>query len=128
MQIISVFIAAAACWGVGAIYYSVLANPWLKATNRTKEEVQNGSATPYIISLIAIIIATAMMRHIFASAGITTIGAGAIAGAGIGAFMVGAWIFINNAYEDKGFDLSLINTGYSTIGLASAGAVLGYFL
>lgn len=127
MQFLAVIIAAAACFGVGAIYYSVLANPWLDAIGKTKAEIEGGSKMPYLIAMIAQIICVGMMQHIYLGANITTIGAGALAGAGVGAFIVGAWTFIHNAYEGKPIKLSLINTGYAVIGLAAAGAILGYF-
>lgn len=128
MSILSVLIAAAACWGIGAIYYTVLSKAWLDALGKTKDEISGGSATPFIISLIAQIIAVGMMRHVFFMSGIDSIGAGTIAGAGVGAFLIGSWIFVNNAFENKSLKLSAINTGYSTLGMMAAGAVLGYFL
>ncbi len=128
MQILSILLASAACFGIGAIYYSLLSKPWLDAIGKTKEEIQGGSATPYIISLIAQIVAIGLMRHIFHMANITSISAGFISGAALGAFIAGAWIFVNNAFEGKPLKLSLINTGYSTIGLGVAGLVLAFFL
>ncbi len=128
MWIWSVLIAAGACWGIGAIYYGVFSKSWLSAIGKTKEDIADGSMTPYLISLIAEIVAVTMMYHIFAATSINTIGAGALSGAGIGAFLVGAWIFINNAYEGHSIRLSIINAGYSTIGLGAAGAILGYFI
>lgn len=126
MQIISVLIAAAACWGIGAIYYSLLSNQWLSAIGKSKEEIQGGDMKPYIITLIAQIICVGMMRYMFNVSGISG-GAATLAGAGIGAFIVGAWIFVNNAFEGKPIKLSVINTGYAVLGLAAAGAILGFF-
>ncbi len=128
MQILGIIIAAAACFGIGAIYYTVLSKPWLAAIGKSKDDIDPSDMSPYLITAIAQIICVGMMRHMFASAGVNTIGAGALAGAGVGAFIVGAWIFVNNAYEGKPLKLSLINTGYATLGLAAAGAVLGYFI
>ena len=48
----------------------------------------NGSAMPFVVGLIAMVVVAGMMRHIFAMSGLTTIGGGVMGGAGIGAFLI----------------------------------------
>ena len=54
-------------------------------------------------------------------------GAGTIAGLGIGLFFISPWTMINNAYGMRPFKLTLIDGGYSTIGCGLIGLVLSLF-
>ncbi len=127
MQFISVIIAALACYAFGAVYYMSLSKQWMKAAGLSETDVNNGNKTPYIIAAIVALIATGMLRHILAMSGIEGVGKSALTGFGIGLFMIGGWIFLNNGYEGKPVQLSIINTGYASLGLAVSGAILGLF-
>ena len=70
------------------------------------------------------IVVAGMMRHIFATSSITTVGAGLVSGLGVGLFFISPWIMINNAYAMRPFRLTLIDGGYATFGCAFIGAVL----
>lgn len=130
MEIVNVLAAAVAGWVFGAIWYMTLATPWMaaagiKAGPDGKPEGDN--ALPYVLSIVAMILVAGMMRHIFAASGIETVGAGLIAGLGIGLFFISPWIMINNAYGMRPFRLTLIDGGYATFGCAVIGAVLTLF-
>ena len=127
MQYLSVILATIACWGLGAVYYNLLSKPWLKAIGKTEDEIDSSDFKPYIISFVAQLICIGVIDHIFARSGINSLMVGLIAGACIGAFIIGPWVFLHNAYEGKPMKLSVINSGYATLGLAAAGAVLGLF-
>ncbi|MGB3146869.1 MAG: DUF1761 domain-containing protein [Paracoccaceae bacterium] len=131
MEIVNVLVAAAASWIFGAVWYMTLSKQWIRASG--VETDQNGqpkggaSPTPYILSALCMVIVAGFMRHIFASAGIEAVGAGAMAGLGIGLFFIAPWIMINNAYSMRPFTLTLIDGGYAAIGCAIIGAVLSLF-
>ncbi len=127
MGFISVLIAAAASWLFGAAWYMMLAKPWVAASGVEVDDEgkpANASATPFILSAIAMIVVAGMMRHIFAMADITELTKGFLAGLGIGLFFIAPWTMINNAYADRPFMLTVIDGGYSVFGCAIIGAVL----
>jgi hypothetical protein len=130
MTFLSVVVAALAGWMFGAAWYMSLSKQWIEAAGiKTGEDgkPENNSATPYILSGIAMVIVAGMMRHNFAGAGIDTAGKGLIAGLGIGLFFISPWIMINNAYGGRPFKLTLIDGGYATFGCAIIGLVLTLF-
>ncbi|MCA0995319.1 DUF1761 domain-containing protein [Alloyangia pacifica] len=130
MELISVIVAALAGWLFGAGWYMSLSKPWLAASGIECDAAgkpKNGSPLPFVLSAIAMLLVAGMMRHIFHMAGITSPGAGLVAGLGIGLFFIAPWIMINNAYGQRPFKLTLIDGGYATFGCAVIGLVLGLF-
>ena len=130
MEFVGVIAAAIAAWIFGAIWYMALARPWMAAAGikaGPDGKPDGASATPYILSIIAMIIVAGMMRHTFTTSGITTLSAGLIGGFGIGLFFISPWIMINNAYGMRPFRLTMIDGGYATFGCAVMGAVLTLF-
>ncbi len=130
MELLSVLAAAVAAFMFGGAWYGTLGKPWMKATGITPEQVEGGamkSPGPFIISFIMLLIVAGMMRHGFSMAGIESIGKGALAGFGIGAFMASPWIVTNHAYGMKPRALTLIDGGYATLGSTVIGAVLAAF-
>lgn len=128
MGFISVLAAAVAAWIFGAVWYSVLAGPWKEASGVPLDEAGNPinqkNPTPYLLSILAMILVAGMMRHAFATAEIATFGKGLITGLGVGLFFISPWIMINNGYTARPFRLTLIDGGYATFGCAIIGAVL----
>ncbi|MGQ0609699.1 MAG: DUF1761 domain-containing protein [Paracoccaceae bacterium] len=131
MEVLNVLAAAAASWVFGAMWYMVLARPWMKAAGITLDESGrpngNGSMLPYALSAIAILIVAGFMRHVFAGAGIESLGKGLLSGFGVGLFFITPWTMINNAYGGRPFSLTLIDGGYAVFGCAIIGAVLALF-
>lgn len=127
MGLVSVLAAAAASYIFGAIWYMTLSKPWISAAGIACDDQGkplNSSATPFILSAIAMVVVAGMMRHTFAMAGIDTALKGLVSGLGIGLFFIGPWIMINNAYGDRPFRLTLIDGGYATFGCAIIGFML----
>lgn len=131
MGFLSVIVAAIAGFAVGAAWYMTLSKPWMEAAGIKCDEngkpEGDGSMTPFILSFIAMILVSGMMRHTFALSGIDTLGKGLVSGLGIGLFFISPWIMINNAYQGNPFKLTLIDSGYAVIGCAIMGAVLTLF-
>jgi hypothetical protein len=131
MEIINVLVAAAGSWIFGAIWYMALSKPWIEASGIEVDEngkpTGGSTATPFILSAIAMVLVAGMMRHIIAESDITTLIKGIMVGGGIGLFMIAPWIMINNAYAMRPFKLTLIDGGYATIGSAIIGAILVLF-
>lgn len=130
MDYLNVIAAAAACWIFGAVYYMVLAKPWVAAAEiavNEKGQPANQSALPFIISFICMLIVAGMMRHMLAMSGIAELGKSALAGLGVGAFFIAPWIALNYAYGQRKLTLALIDCGYAISGCAIIGLVLALF-
>ncbi len=130
MSFLSVILAAAAAYAFGAIWYMSLSRQWVAASGVATDDngkPLNNSATPFILSAIAVLFVAGMMRHMFGMSGIDGLGQGLIAGFGLGAFVVLPWIVTNYAYAGRPRALTLIDGGYVVGGCTLIGAVLGLF-
>ena len=130
MDFLAVIVAAAAGFGFGAVWYMMLANPWMEAAQikvGPDGQPENKSPAPYIMAALAMLLVAGMMRHTFALSGIETATKGLVSGLGIGLFFISPWIMINNGYAGRPFKLTLIDGGYATFGCALMGLILGLF-
>lgn len=128
MGFLSVIVAAIAGFAFGAVWYMTLSKPWLAASGIKCDEngkpMGDGSPLPFVLSFIAMILVSGMMRHTFALSGIDTFSKGLVSGLGIGLFFISPWIMINNAYTSRPFKLTIIDSGYAVFGCAIMGAIL----
>ena len=128
MGFLSVFGAGIAGFMFGAIWYTLLAKPWMEASGVALDDsgapANRANPIPYITSLVGTIVVAGMMRHMFALSGIDTFGAGAVSGFGIGLFLVTPWIATFYAFGGRPFRLTQIDGGYATFGCTVIGAVL----
>ena len=131
MGYLAVIIAAAAGFGFGAVWYMMLSKPWMAAVGikvgPDGKPVGDGSALPFVLSGVAMLLVAGMMRHVFALSGIDAPMEGLVSGLGVGLFFISPWIMINNAYPGRPFRLTLIDSGYATFGCAIIGLVLTLF-
>ncbi|GLQ35627.1 hypothetical protein GCM10007939_19100 [Amylibacter marinus] len=127
MEFISVVVAAVASYAFGAVWYMALAKPWMAAAGVSEEQMNNGDKAPFIIAFVCAILVAGMMRHIFALAGIDTIGKGLIAGLGMGLFISTPWLATCYSFGNRPRKLIAIDGGYATIGSAIMGLVLTLF-
>ena len=131
MEILSVLAAAVASYAFGAVWYMMLANPWMEAAGVARTEdgkpANAGDPTPFIISGLAAIVVAGMMRHTFALSSIDSVDKGLVAGLGIGLFLATPWIVTNYGFAGRPRMLMLIDGGYATIGCTIMGVVLTLF-
>jgi hypothetical protein len=131
MEILNVLAAALAAFVFGAIWYIGLSKPWIAAAGIVLgpdgRPANTGGASPFIIGLIAMVIAAGMMRHIFGMTGIAGLSKGISAGLGIGAFSVMPWVAMNYAFGQRPMRLTMIDGGNVIIGSGIMGAVLTLF-
>lgn len=131
MSFVSVIAAALAGFGVGAIYYTLLSRPWIAASGVPVDDKgqPEGGAIPLIFAgaFVCILIVAGMMRHMMASAGITTPVGGLVAGGGVGLFFIAPWLVMNGLYGRRTPMLAVIDGGYATLACAAMGLVLGLF-
>lgn len=131
MEFLNVIAAAIAAFAFGAVWYMSMSKPWIAAAeiavDANGRPQGNGSAMPFVVGLVAMVVVAGMMRHLLASSGVSTIGGGAIAGFGIGAFFITPWVAMNYAFAMRKPALTVIDGVNSVAGCTIMGAVLNAF-
>ena len=128
MEYVSVIAAAIAAYVFGAVWYMVMAKPWMAASGvEVGEDGRPAGANdpvPYIVALVCLILVAGMMRHIFALSGIDSLSKGATSGFGIGLFLATPWLATCYGFSDRPRKLTLIDGTYATVGCTIIGIVL----
>jgi hypothetical protein len=131
MEFLNVIVAAVAAFAFGAVWYMSMSKPWIAAAeipvDANGRPQGNGSAMPFVVGLVAMVIVAGMMRHLLGASGVTTVGGGAIAGFGIGAFFITPWVAMNYAFGMRKPSLTVIDGVNSVVGCTIMGAVLNAF-
>ena len=131
MEFLSVIAAAIAAFAFGAVWYTTMSRPWMAAAEirlgPDGRPANAGGAAPFIVALLAMVLAAGMMGHIFGMSGIATVGAGLTAGLGIGAFIVLPWVAMNYAFGQRKPMLTLIDGANIVVGSGVMGLVLMLF-
>lgn len=126
MEFLSVIAAAIGTFAFGAAWYIGLSKAWVAASGIATgpDGRPQGGGGAMVVGFVVLLIVAGMMRHLLATSGIATVGGGAVAGFGIGAFLITPWVVMNYAYGQRSLQLMLIDGGYSTIGCTIMGAIL----
>jgi hypothetical protein len=128
---IAVIIAALAGFGLGAVWYTVLAKPWMRAIGKTEAECkqQQGSAkvVPFAIFIVALFIMAWMLAGLMGHLGDITIRRGVISGLFVWLGFVITTMGVNHAFNGAKPMLTLIDGGYWLAVLLIQGAVIGAF-
>lgn len=131
MEFVSVIVAGVAGFMFGAVWYTVFAQAWMKASgvplNDEGVPANRSDPVPYITSLLGGILVAGMMRHTFELSQIDTLGKGIVSGFGIGLFLVAPWIATFYSFGARPRKLILIDGGYATFGCTVIGGVLALF-
>ncbi|WP_293575005.1 DUF1761 domain-containing protein [Phaeobacter sp.] len=131
MEVLNIVVAAVAGFALGAVWYGLLAQPWMRAsqvpTGEDGKPINAQNPMLYLGTFALQIVVAGMMRHVFVLSGIETAGAGLVGGLGVGLFFITPWIMINNLYCARPMQLSLIDGGYATLACAAIGLVLTLF-
>ena len=121
MGFLAVLVAGVAGFMFGAVWYTLLAKPWMAASGVALDASGEAPANradpiPYITSIVGAVLVAGMMRHVFVLSGIDTLGEGIVSGFGVGLFLVTPWIATFYAFGARPFRLTLIDGGYATFG------------
>jgi hypothetical protein len=131
LELLNVVIAALAGFALGAVYYGILAEPWMVAAGirRGTDGKPEGGQKPliFVLSFCLQLVVAGMMRHVFTLSGISDAGAGLVAGLGVGLFFISPWIALNNLFGGRPVKLTLIDGGYASLACATIGLVLTLF-
>jgi Protein of unknown function (DUF1761) len=132
MQIVGVLVAALAAFAFGAVWYIALSKPWMVAAGikigADGKPEGNGSAMPFVIGAIALILVSGMIRHIMTMSGLSTLIDGLMVGFGIGAFAILPWMAMNYGYAMRPRMLTILDGTYAVVGCSIIGVVLSFFI
>ena len=123
VNIWAVVVSGVAYFAIGAVWYMVLAEPWMKGIGKTRDELGN-SPVPYIASLVSevlIAFGVAVALNAFAAEGVMD----AIFVASVlwfGFSLLPA--IVHYGYEGRTFSLLAINKGYDLLGMIAAAVIL----
>ena len=131
MGILSVLVAAAAGYAFGAVWYMMLAKPWMEASGVAvgddRRPANASNPIPYIVAFGSAVLVAGMMRHVFSLSGIDTVDKGLVSGLGIGLFLAAPWLLTCYGFSGRPFRLVMIDGGYATIASGLIGAVITLF-
>lgn len=137
MEFLNVIVAGLAAFAFGAVWYMSLSRAWIAAAEVSTDaqgrpvrgDGQGGGSSPmpFVIGLLAMVLVAGMMRHLLGTSGVGSIGGGAVAGAGIGAFLVVPWLAMNYAFAMRKPALTLIDGVNAIVGCTIMGVVLNAF-
>jgi hypothetical protein len=125
---VAVWIASIVFFVLGAIWYSVMAAPWMAAIGKTMDELtreQGASPLPYIVGFTAILVMCYTLAWLMHRLQAATLAAGLRLGAIIAIGFIAATLAFNYGFEARPVTLWLINSVYVIVGLALAGAIIG---
>jgi hypothetical protein len=125
---LAVWIAAIVFFVLGAIWYSVMAAPWVAAIGKTMDELSRehaGSPLPYVVGFVAILVMCYTLAWLMQRLQMATLVAGLRLGATVAIGFIAATLALNYGFEARSPMLWLINSVYVVVGLALAGAIIG---
>jgi Protein of unknown function (DUF1761) len=131
MEILNVLAAALGAYAFSAVWYIGMSKRWIEAagipTDASGKPQGNGSTMPFVIAFVALVLVAGMMRHVFATAGLVTIGDGMMGGFGVGAFFITPWVGMNYAFGMRKFSLWWIDSVNAVAGCTIMGVILALF-
>ena len=126
---IAVIIAALAGFGLGTVWYMVLARPWMHAVGKTEADRPQGGAQVvlFAIAIVALFVMALMLAGLMGHIGDITVRGGVISGFFVWLGFVITTMGVNHAFGGAKPMLTLIDGGYWLAVLLIQGAVIGAF-
>lgn len=124
---LAVWIASIVFFVLGAIWYSVMATPWVAAIGKTMEQLSREHGTsplPYVVGFVAILVMCYTLAWLIRRLGVTTLVAGLQLGATVALGFIAATLALNYGFEARPVALWFINSVYVVVGLAISGAII----
>ena len=126
---LAVWIASIVFFVLGAIWYSVMATPWVAAIGKTMDQLSREHGTsplPYVVGFVAILVMCYTLAWLMQRLQAATLVAGLRLGAIVAIGFIAATLALNYGwFEARSMTLWLINSSYLVVGLALAGAIIG---
>lgn len=128
VEFLGIFLSGAAAFAVGAVWYGLLAEPWMAAVGRSRQEIQaDKSPLPFVIAFASAVLAMAVMGVLMRLAGLSGPLHGAMLGLALGALIAAPWLVLHYAFAGRPKQLWWIDGLHSVAALTVGGLVLGLF-
>ena len=122
---LSVPLAALAGMIAGAVWYGVFAKPWMKAVGFTEADVQQKPSI-YIVAAVAQLVIAYLLAGLIGHLDTYTLTSGAITAFFCWIGFCLAPMAVNHRFQDKGWDLTVIDGGYWLVVFLLQGAIIGW--
>ncbi len=132
---LAIFVAAVAAWLGGAVYYGLLAKPWVTAQGKTmaqfkaENDAKKGTFAgfaPYILSFLAEIAMAWVLAGMIGHLGTVTIRTAVISGLFVWAGFMLTTMLVNNAFGGRRYMLTVIDAGHWLLVVVLMGVVIGW--
>lgn len=127
MNYLAILVAAIVAFVIGAIFYSALSKPWMKAAKidpaGPKPVLAGLLATSFILELVLAFVTAGIIGHL----GQVTVVNGVISALFIWAGIIITTMTINNRYQGFGWDLVVIDGLHWLLVMVGIGATIGLF-
>jgi len=131
---LAILLAAVVAWLGGAVYYTVLAKPWIAAQGKTVEQhkaelnAKTGIAkfAPFILAFLAELVMAWVLAGMVGHLGAVTIRSAVISGLFVWAGFSVATMLVNNAFAGRRTMLTLIDAGHWLLVVVLMGGVIGW--
>lgn len=125
---VAVILATIASFAVGAVWYMVLANPWLAAIGKTKDQINSKDYTPFVWSFVVLFVIAYFIALLTPTVmGSMSVAHGMLLGGHMWLGFILTSMILNHRYEGRSWSLTLINGGYLLLVVLVDGLVLGLF-
>ena len=131
---LAILLAAVVAWLGGAVYYTVLAKPWIAAQGKTVEQhkaelnAKTGIAkfSPFILAFLAELVMAWVLAGMVGHLGAVTIRSAVISGLFVWAGFSVSTMLVNNAFAGRRTMLTLIDAGHWLLVVVLMGVVIGW--
>jgi hypothetical protein len=131
---VAIFVAAIVAWFGGAVYYTVLARPWVAAQGLTVEQhkamitTKTGIAkfAPFVLCFLAEIVMAWVLAGMVGHLGAVTIRSAVISGLFVWTGFAASTMLVNNAFAGRRYMLTLIDAGHWLLVVILMGIVIGW--
>lgn len=121
---LAIGVAVVASMIIGAIWYGVLAKPWMKAAGVGDDELEQKPSL-YIVAALCQIIMAWMMSGIIGHLGMVTLGGGLLAAFFCWLGFAATTMTVNHRFQGRGWDLTIIDGGHWLVVMLAQGAIIG---
>lgn len=116
--------AAAVGFGVGAVWYGIFGEPWLRAIGKARGEIKP-SPVPWLVAVIANLLIAYVLASVMQGAGISGWSGGLITGFFMWMGFTISILALNNVFAGRPNSLTVIDGGHALLNICLQGVVLG---
>lgn len=110
---------------IGALWYGVMAKPWMKAVGLGDDDLEQKPSL-YIIAVLCQAVMAWMLAGLIGHLGTQTLVSGMFTGILCWIGFVATTITVNHRFQDASWSLTGINVGHWLLVLAAQGAIIGW--